>query len=74
MIGNIWQFLKDQGVVLGSIAAIVAIAGGIWKFVALFAKKSEKSASILKWVVGAIGFQTIVILGALVSLVRIFAK
>lgn len=28
----------------------------------------------IKWVVGAIGFQTIVILGALVSLVRIFAK
>lgn len=32
-------------------------------------------AEILKWVVvGAIGFQTVVVLGALVSLVRIFAK
>lgn len=34
----------------------------------------EAKADILKWVVGAIGFQTVVILGALVSLVRIFAK
>jgi hypothetical protein len=35
---------------------------------------AEAKADILKWVVGAIGFQTIVILGALVSLARIFAK
>ncbi|MGH6794774.1 MAG: hypothetical protein ACREDD_03505 [Methylocella sp.] len=36
---------------------------------------AEVKAAILKWVVvGAIGFQTVVILGALVSLVRIFAK
>ncbi|MGH6842441.1 MAG: hypothetical protein ACREDV_10180 [Methylocella sp.] len=35
---------------------------------------AEVKADILKWVVGAIGFQTIVILGALVSLARIFAK
>ncbi len=34
----------------------------------------EVKAELLKWIVGAIGFQTIVILGALVSLVRIFAK
>ena len=34
---------------------------------------AEVKADILKWVVGAIGFQTVVIL-ALVSLVRIFAK
>jgi hypothetical protein len=40
----------------------------------LAAKIAEVKADILKWVVGAIGFQTIVILGALVSLVRIFAK
>ena len=40
----------------------------------LEAKIAEVKADILKWVVGAIGFQTIVILGALVSLVRIFAK
>jgi hypothetical protein len=35
---------------------------------------AEVKADILKWVVGAIGFQTVVILGALISLVRIFAK
>ncbi len=35
---------------------------------------AEAKADTLKWVVGAIGFQTVVILGALVSLVRIFAK
>jgi len=38
------------------------------------AKLAELKAEILKWVVGAIGFQTVLILGALVSLVRIFAK
>jgi len=35
---------------------------------------AEAKADILKWVVGAIGFQTVVILGAPISLVRIFAK
>jgi hypothetical protein len=40
----------------------------------LEAKIAEVKADILKWIVGAIGFQTVVILGALVSLVRIFAK
>lgn len=35
---------------------------------------AESKAEILKWMVSAIGFQTIVILGALVSLVRVFAK
>ncbi len=35
---------------------------------------AEVRADVLKWIVGAIGFQTIVILAALVSLVRIFAK
>ncbi len=35
---------------------------------------AEAKTDILKWMVGAIGFQTIVIVGALVSLVRIFAK
>jgi hypothetical protein len=38
------------------------------------AKLAETKADILKWMVGAIGFQTLVILGALVSLARIFAK
>ncbi|MGC2224530.1 MAG: tetratricopeptide repeat protein [Methylocella sp.] len=45
MLDSILQFLKNQGAILGSIAAIVAIAGGIWKFVAFFAKKNEKSGS-----------------------------
>jgi hypothetical protein len=35
---------------------------------------AEAKADILKWVVGAIGFQTVVILTALVSLGRFFAK
>lgn len=35
---------------------------------------AEVKAAILKWIVRAIGFQTVVILGALVSLARIFAK
>jgi hypothetical protein len=29
---------------------------------------------LLKWIIGAIGFQTVVVLGALISLVRIVAK
>ena len=40
----------------------------------LEAKIAEVKADILKWMVGAIGFQTVVIVGALASLVRIFAK
>ena len=39
--------------------------------------KSEIAATktdLLKWIIGAIGFQTVVILGALISLVKIFAK
>ncbi|MCI0735786.1 MAG: CCDC90 family protein [Beijerinckiaceae bacterium] len=40
----------------------------------LESKIAEVKADILKWMVGAIGFQTVVIVGALVSLVRIFAK
>ena len=31
-------------------------------------------ADLLKWVIGAIGFQTIVILGAIVSLFKVLAK
>jgi hypothetical protein len=31
-------------------------------------------ADLLKWIIGAIGFQTVVILGALISLIRIVAK
>jgi hypothetical protein len=29
---------------------------------------------LLKWIIGAIGFQTVVILGALISLIRFVAK
>jgi hypothetical protein len=29
---------------------------------------------LLKWIIGAIGFQTVVILGALISMIKIFAK
>ena len=35
---------------------------------------AEIRADLLKWIIGAIGFQTVVILGALVSLLRILAK
>ena len=35
---------------------------------------AEAKADILKWVVGAIGFQTVATLGTVVALVRIFAK
>ncbi len=39
--------------------------------------KSENAATrteLLKWTIGAIGFQTVVILGALISMIKIFAK
>lgn len=35
---------------------------------------AEVKAGLLKWIAGVTGFQTIVIFGALASLVRIFAK
>src|SRR5262249_10948436 len=42
----IWQFLTDKAVILGAIAAIIAIAGkfagGMWRFVAFVAKKRGK--------------------------------
>jgi predicted trehalose synthase len=38
------------------------------------AELAEVKADILKWIVGAIGFQTIVIVGALITLVRIFVR
>jgi hypothetical protein len=34
----------------------------------------NRTHDLLKWIVGAIGFQTAVILGAVVSLARVFAK
>ncbi len=38
------------------------------------AELADVRADILKWIVGAIGFQTVVMVGALITLVRIFAK
>ena len=35
---------------------------------------AEVKADILKWKVGAIGFQTVATLGTVIALVRIFAK
>jgi hypothetical protein len=35
---------------------------------------AESKTDLLKWIIGAIGFQTVVILGALISLIKIFAK
>src|ERR1700731_3354358 len=35
---------------------------------------AETRTDLLKWIIGAIGFQTVVILGALISFVRILAK
>ncbi len=43
-------------------------------YLATKAELSDVRADILKWIVGAIGFQTVVMVGALVTLVRIFAK
>jgi len=59
------------------IAEVKAELGEVKGELAHFATKAdltEVKADLLKWVIGAIGFQTIVILGALVSLGRIFAK
>jgi hypothetical protein len=43
MLENIWQFLNYYGPLISSIAAIVAIAVGVWKLVGLYSNKSEKS-------------------------------
>jgi predicted nucleic acid-binding Zn-ribbon protein len=40
----------------------------------LKAEIAEMRTDLLKWIIGAIGFQTVVILGALISLIKIFAK
>ncbi len=40
---SIWQFLNDNGPIISSIAALVVIAAGVWKFVVLFSNKSGKS-------------------------------
>ena len=38
------------------------------------AELADVRADILRWIVGAIGFQTVAMLGTVVALVRIFAK
>jgi ribosomal protein L29 len=40
----------------------------------LKAEIAGTKTDLLKWIIGAIGFQTVVILGAVVSLARVFAK
>ena len=40
----------------------------------LKAEIAETRKDLLKWIIGAIGFQTVVILGALISIFIIFAK
>ncbi len=35
---------------------------------------AEIKTELLKWIIGAIGFQTVVILGAVISLAQVFAK
>jgi hypothetical protein len=38
------------------------------------AELADVKADILKWILGTIGFQTVVIVGALITLVRIFVR
>ncbi len=35
---------------------------------------ADLRTELLKWIIGAIGFQTVLILGALISIIKIFAK
>ena len=58
---------------LATTADIAGIRGDLTKL-ATKAELSELKADILKWVFGAIGFQTVVILGAIVSLIKVLAK
>lgn len=58
-------------------AALEAKIGMVDAKISHLATKAELAdvrADILKWIVGAIGFQTVVMVGALITLVRIFAK
>jgi hypothetical protein len=61
---------QDEDGLKTDIADIKARVTGL----ATKAELADLKADILRWIVGAIGFQTAVIVGALVSLVRIFAK
>lgn len=40
----------------------------------LEAKMEGLKADLLKWMVGAIGFQTVVIVGAIVSLIKVLTR
>jgi hypothetical protein len=69
----------DLAALNADMAAVKADVAGLKADVAALelkieARIAEAKADILKWVVGAIGFQTMVNLGAPVSLARIFAK
>jgi len=46
---GVWEFLKDPNTVaiLTSIAAILAIAGAVWRVSAFFAKKAKKGGASL---------------------------
>ena len=35
---------------------------------------AETKADILKWIIGAIGFQTVIVIGTILSLARLFQK
>jgi capsule polysaccharide export protein KpsE/RkpR len=59
--GEIADLRGEIGGIKGEIGGIKGEIGGI-------------KADILKWVVGAIGFQTVATLGTVIALVRIFAK
>ena len=41
---------------------------------AVRAEIADTKTNLLKWVIGAIGFQTVLILGAVISMIKIFAK
>ncbi|MCI0598096.1 MAG: CCDC90 family protein [Beijerinckiaceae bacterium] len=67
----------DMAALKVEFAGVRAEIAGVKAEIANLATKAELAevkADILKWVVGAMGFQTVLIVGALVSLVRIFAK
>ncbi len=64
----------DIAALRGDIAGVKSEVAALAANAATRADIADAKADILKWVVGAIGFQTVVILGAIVSLIKIFAK
>jgi len=59
---------------IGNLATKAEIAEVKSEIAEVKAEIAGVKADILKWVVGAIGFQTVAMLGALITLVKIFAK